>query len=229
MLGIIGAMTAETEQLIAEMSDAKKHDIWKLSFYEGTLRGHRVVIANGAYGKVSAAAAASVIIERFKADRIINSGVAGGLLAQMKQGDFAVAKGFVQHDADTSALGDPRGMVSGLEIVEFPCDEKMSSAIAGAAAETGATHTGIIATGDQFIADDKKAGDIAGHFSAIACEMEGGAIAQVCYMAGVPFAALRCISDNADGAAGMSYPEFMELAAKKSSSLLIKLLENNII
>lgn len=228
MIGIIGAMSIEAEQLTAKLGEPKTRVLSGITFHSGRLCGHDVVIAVCGAGKVNAAVCTQLMITAFGADRIINTGIAGGLADGMRQGDFVVASAFVQHDMDTSAVGDPVGFISGINVIELPVDEKLSELLTQAARSTGeqAVTSGIVATGDRFIADRAESLRIAERFSAVACEMEGGAIAHVCYMAGVPFAAVRCISDNADGSAGLTYDRFRCIAADRSAGIVIKCLES---
>lgn len=221
MLGIIGALDKEIELLVSSMEQCTRQQICSVDFYCGTLCSHEVVIARCGVGKVCAAVCAAVMITHFGADKLINTGVAGGLAPGLKQGDFAVARDFVQHDIDTTALGDEPALVSQLGVVRMPADGTLASILEQLAGAHGNTVCGTIATGDQFIGGD--AGTrIRDSFNAVACDMEGGAIAQVCCMAGVPFAALRCISDNADSSAGLDYPQFAAIAAERGASIIIE-------
>lgn len=223
MIGIIGALTMEVELLTAALENRETAVISGITFNTGTLCGHRAVIAVSGAGKVNAAVCAQIMITVYHADRIINTGVAGGIASQLRQGDMVIASALVQHDMDTTGVGDPLGFISGIGMVEMPCDTATVDAVRAIADKASDYNTisGIVATGDQFIADKQKTAWLAERFNAVACEMEGGAIAQVCCMTGIPFAVLRCISDNADGSAGVSYAEFGAAAAKRSAQLLI--------
>ena len=141
--------------------------------------------------------------------------------------DVAVSDGVIEHDMDTSPLGDPVGLISGINIVKIPASTALADTIEKAAAALGKkTLRGVIASGDQFIADSAKKAYIRDTFDAIACEMEGAAIGHVCYVNGVDFAVIRCISDNADSEAGsMEYPELCRHAAKQSQELIEKFFE----
>lgn len=219
MLGIIGAMEIEIRILVEKLKGRSEQNVGGIDFFTGELNGCEAVIAKCGAGKVSAAVCAQLMITRFGADKLINTGVAGGLLASLRQMDTVVANGFVQHDIDTTAIGDEAGLVSGLGEVLLPSSDKLTELLAACAGEK--TVLGIIATGDQFIADKERSAAIRERFGAIACDMEGGAIAQVCRMNGVQLAAARCISDNADGSAEMSYGAFAPLAARRCAELVI--------
>ena len=220
MLGIIGAMDIEINKLIEAMDTAEKTEAAGITFHKGILRGCEVVVARSGVGKVCAAVCAQLMVTLFSVDAIVNTGVAGGIMSDLRQCDIIVADAFVQHDVDTSPLGDPRGYISELGVVEMVCSHRLSSMLCDISADA---RQGQIATGDQFIADHEQAMDIAVEFGAAACDMEGGAIAQVCRMNGVRFAAVRCISDNADGSAGLDYASFAAKAADKCAGMVIEL------
>lgn len=131
----------------------------------------------------------------------------------------------VQHDMDTSALGDPVGLISGINVVYLPADRRLVETILSPEA-AGEVHlvSGTIASGDQFIGGGERKQWIVDSFGTIACEMEGAAVAQVCYVNKVPFAALRAISDNADGTSCDDYPTFVEKAAHVSASIVERLI-----
>jgi len=220
MLGIIGAMDIEVSKLLEAMEVESATETAGITFHKGTLRGCQVVVARSGVGKVCAAVCAQLMITLFGVDVIVNTGVAGGIMKDLRQCDLVVADAFVQHDVDTSPLGDPRGYISELGMVEMVCSHRLSAMLCDISAEA---RQGQIATGDRFIADHEQAMDIAEEFGAAACDMEGGAIAQVCKMNKVKFAAVRCISDNADGSAGLDYASFAVKAADKCAGMVIEL------
>jgi len=132
----------------------------------------------------------------------------------------------VQHDMDTSPLGDPVGMISGLDRVFFPCDTKLQNALLAQAEKAGLrVFSGRIASGDQFIAEKEQKERIRGLFSPFACEMEGAAIAQTAFFNGTPFCVIRAISDSYTGENAMDYAQFSTLAAERCAALLISVLE----
>ena len=176
-------------------------------------------------GKVSAAMCAQTLILRYQPDAIINTGVAGGIGPDLKVLDVVLATAVVQHDMDTSPLGDPVGMVSKVNLVELPCDEELRARLVAAAKKANLTvHEGIIATGDQFIHDGATRARIHHLFNALAVEMEGGAVAHTCLLNGVKCGVLRSISDQADGHSDMDYPTFTALAAAHSQQVVENLL-----
>ena len=228
LTGIIGAMSVETDAIKALIEAPVAERVGNIEFVKGRLCGKDVVVAQCGIGKVFAAICAEAMILKYSPDRIINTGVAGTLSDKVGLLDIAVSSSVVEHDMDTSPLGDPVGLISGINIVNIPASERLVAEICSAAERLGKAHSvGVIASGDQFIADKEKKDRIRDTFSAIACEMEGAAIGQVCYVNGVDFAVIRCISDNADSDAGeMDDPTLCEKAAKQSQALLTELLKN---
>ncbi len=226
-LGIIAAMKIEAEKIIAAMKNTCTEECGGITFTVGMLGNCEAVCAVCGIGKVFAAMCTEAMIIKYHPDSIINTGVAGTLTKSLTIGDIAVSDAVVQHDMDTSPLGDPVGLISGINMVRIPSSAELVSAILFAASEMDIKCVcGTVASGDKFIADLKTKKYIADTFAAVACEMEGAAVGQVCYVNGVPFAVIRSISDDADGRACDYYPSFAERAAEKSAAIAIKLAEN---
>ena len=227
MIGIIGAMEVEVALLKAKMENPVTERVSGIDFVRGTLMGQDVVLAQCGVGKVFAAVCAQTMIVKFGATMLVNSGVSGTLTKDLHIGDVVVASACVQHDMDTSPLGDPVGLISGINKVLLPADQDLCDQLSACATVLGIrTETGVIASGDQFISSSEKKDAIVKTFGAIACEMEGAAIGQVCYVNRVPFCVLRAISDSADGSSHMDYPTFVGMAAEQSVKLLRTFLKN---
>lgn len=222
MIGIIGAMDIEIEHINAVMDEKEEFTVSGALYTKGRLDGKDVVTAVCGIGKVFASMCAQTMIVKFGADKIINTGVAGGLTDKTDILDTVVATALVQHDMDTTYFGDPRGLISGINVVEFPCDSTLAEKIT--ANVEGKCVRGIVASGDCFVADNDKKKEISETFNAVACEMEGAAIAQVCYVNKIPFCVLRAISDGANGEE-MSYERFRVVAAEKAANIIIKTLK----
>ena len=221
MIGIICAMKIEAEAIIASLSDTRTETVSGVEFTVGKRYDKEVVVAICGIGKVFAAICTEAMILKFAPTLIINSGVAGTLTEKLSIGDIAIAKSLVQHDMDTSPLGDPVGLVSGINKIYFDADKAAVAALEKAAASVGASSVvGTIASGDQFMSDTEKKNAIRDRFTTIACEMEGAAVAHVAYVNGVPFAVLRAISDSASGDAQMEYPKFVAMAAERSHAII---------
>lgn len=163
------------------------------------------------------------MILRYSPDAVINVGVAGGIGKGIHIGDVVISRGLVQHDMDTTALGDKKGLISGLNLVTIPAAPKLTELAASVAESVYGrqkVHIGIIATGDQFIGDAERLNRIADEFGASACEMEGGSIAQVCCLNHTDFVVIRAISDNANEHAAVDFTQF----AKESAHFAAKLI-----
>lgn len=223
MTGLIGAIPEEITHLVAALTDAVTETHLGMTFYRGALAGEPVVITRAGVGKVNAALAAGAMALLYHPDRLINTGVAGALAGDLKQGDVVVATSLVEYDMDTTPFGEPRGLlqIRGQELVELPADGETVAALIRAAGTCGETpRTGMIATGDRFVAGADAKAAILSYFPALACEMEGAAIAHAAYAAGVPVAVLRVISDSADGSAQLDYPTFAAIAAEKCQRIV---------
>ena len=220
--GIIGAMKIEVNSIKSMLKNTKVETVSNIEFHVGEYHGHSVVVAQCGIGKVFAALCAQTMIVRYHVDQLINVGVAGGLHPSLKLLDIAISDSVVEHDMDTSPLGDPVGLISGINLVKLPATERLYRAFEETARTIGKNALcGTIASGDQFIADAERKSFIHKTFDAIACEMEGAAVGHVCYVNGVDFVILRAISDNADDTAGsMEYPELCQHAAAQSQRLL---------
>ena len=214
-------MDVEMKSLRSYMENTETEVISGIRFVRGTLEGKDVVTAVCGIGKVFAALCAQTMILHYQPQCIINTGVAGTLTDALTIGSIAVSSAVVQHDMDTSPLGDPVGLISGINKVELPADRLLTGQLSACAKVMGIkTATGVIASGDQFVASAERKAFIVEHFKAIACEMEGAAVGQVCYVNKIPFCVLRAISDSADGSSHMDYPTFVQMAAEQSVALM---------
>lgn len=222
MIGIIGAMHIEVETVKSLMENKVSETVSGMEFVSGTLFGRKIVVAVCGIGKVAAAMCAQTMILKYSPECIINTGVGGSLDPELHICDVVIAESLVQHDMDTSPLGDPVGLISGINIVNIPCDGRVTAALLKAAEALDGVHTaaGVIASGDQFIASAEAKKRIVDRFGARVCEMEGAAIAQVCYINSVPFAIVRAVSDCADGSSHMAYEEFLPNAAATAARLI---------
>jgi len=220
MIGIICAMQIEADGIIALCENVKTITHAKMKFTLGTLHGKDVCIVVCGVGKVNAAMCALMLIEKYKPDIVLNSGVAGSLSPIVGIGDIVVATKSVEHDMNGTALGDKQGEITFPDgnMMFFECDEQASTLLAAICKEIPDTKVaqGIIASGDIFVSDRKQRFKINDRFGALACEMEGAAIGHVCVRCEVPYGIIRAISDDLDENKGMDFVKFCELASKKT-------------
>ncbi len=220
--GIIGALDEEVTLLKQGMKISKTTTIAGMEFCEGKLDGKDVVVVQCGIGKVNAGICAQVLINVFDANRVINTGVAGSLDTKIDIGDIVVSTDAIEHDFDLTPLGYAPGQVYESGPAAFPADEDMRKNVVTAAKECAPeinVFEGRICTGDQFIASKEQKNSIISKFGGLCCEMEGGAIAQVCYLNKTPFVIIRAISDKADDSEEMSYEEFKKAAAIRCASI----------
>ena len=224
MLGLIGAMDVEVNALKNAIKNKSCKTVASIEFVTGELENKQVCVAQCSPGKVNAALCTQAMIDNFDIEKIINIGVGCSLYSGVCIKDIVVAAELCQYDFDTSATDGVKGLVlNGKTSIETDC--VLSDELAAVAEQSGAVvHRGCIATGDTFIASNELKAEINREFGAICGEMEGGAIAQVCYINKVPFTVLRTISDGGDENAQMDYPSFKEVAAKISCEIIMKYL-----
>lgn len=228
LIGIQCAMACELEGILSGLTVNKTACHAGIPFYEGTYRGRLpVVAAISGVGKVYAAMCAELMILKYAPDLILNVGVAGAL--QPEYNDIlsaVIGVSAVQYDLDTSAAGDPPGMVSGIRQVYFPCDGNAVAAAERAAQALCCPYTkGVIATGDQFSSRRDNCREIVTLFHALAREMESAAIAQVCAANAAPFACIKVISDICGTRAPQEYDANKNQAAGRAAALTLKFLE----
>jgi len=227
VIGIIGAMDEEVEILINNMQVQLMAERARMKFYIGKLWGRDVVVVTCGIGKVNAASCTQILIDSFEVSKVINVGIAGGIGKDIVPGDVVIADTLVQHDMNSVAFGFRVGQIPRLDTFDFKCDINLI-ANARLACENIIEHrvfVGRIATGDEFIADEDKIKWLSSEFGALACEMEGGSIAQVCYINAVPFVVIRSISDNANTGAHMDIEKFKLIAIKNSTNIIKNMLQ----
>ncbi len=223
-IGIIGAMQIEIENLKPSITDQATEKISGVEFLTGKIDGVEVVAAVSGIGKVFAAICTEIMALHFGVDHVINIGVAGSLVPTLRVLDVAVAESAVQHDMNTTAIGDPQGLISGINIINFEADDDLRTAVTDVLGAKGINYeTGVIASGDLFVDTNKQRETIRKRFDAIAADMEGASIAQTCYINKIPFTLIRSISD-ADGSA-MDYNTFAGKAAEQSIAIVLEVIK----
>lgn len=226
-IGILGAMDEEVALLKASLDNVKE-TTWKhLSFYEGTLHNVEVVLVKCGIGKVAAALATTVLIEKFSPDAVVNTGSAGGFDKALNIGDLVIASHVIHHDVDLTHFGYKLGQCAGMP-EDYRCDNALINAATTAAAELTSIQstTGLICTGDAFIGSDEAVDALRVKFPDMkAVEMEGAAIAQTCHMVDVPFLVIRSLSDIAGKTSTVSFKEYLDTAAKNSAQLVMAMIK----
>lgn len=229
MIGIIGAMDEEVEQLVEAMEVLKEETKAQMVFKAGRLAGKDVVIVRSGIGKVNAAVCTQILIDDFNADYVINTGIAGSLRAEIDIADIVISSDVLHHDVDATGFGYALGQIPRMEVLSFEADKRLIELADTACRKVLpqiSTHIGRVVSGDQFISDKGVKTHILDNFEGYCTEMEGAAIAQAAYLNGVPFVILRAISDKADDSATMDYPTFEKQAIANSVALLKELVAN---
>lgn len=224
-IAIMGAMPEEISPILEKIGSYKTTQYAGNKYYEASYRGIDLVIAYSKIGKVFSTLTATTMIEHFGAKKLLFSGVAGAISPTLKVGDLIVATKLAQHDLDITAFGHPFGYVpEGAVFIE--ADKQMIEMSKDVAKSMGKiVQEGIIATGDQFVANEERKNWIGATFGADALEMEGGSVAVVCNALGIPFFILRAISDAADMDASFSFDEFLQTSAKESAEFVMKMVD----
>ena len=228
IIGIIGALDVEVASLKEAANITNTTTIADMEFCEGKLGESPVVIVKCGMGKVNAGVCAQTLIHEFGCTKIINTGVAGSLDAQIDIGDIVVSVDAVQHDFDVEAIGYVKGEIPYTGLFAFPADESLRAAAVEAvqnAAPDVHVFEGRVCSGDQFISTSAQKEKILSDFGGMCCEMEGAAIAQVCYLNHTPFVVIRAISDKPDETDLVDYPTFEAQAAARCAEIVRYMVE----
>ena len=226
-VAIIGAMEQEIALLQSRIAQPQHEKVAHVAITRGTLAGKPVLLAQSGIGKVNAAITTTVLLEKYQAACVINTGSAGGLQGGMKQGDVIVGIQTAHHDADATAFGYVIGQLPQMP-ARYEADAALveHAARAAIAFDGAAIHRGLIVSGDQFINHPDKIARIRAHFpDALAVEMEAAAIAQTCYQFARPCVIIRALSDLADGEAEYSFETFLQMAATHSAEMVENLVK----
>lgn len=227
-IGIIGAMEEEVETLITSMEEAHRTTKASMDFYEGKLWGNDAVVVMSGIGKVNMAVCTQIMIDSFGVEKLINTGVAGGLYKDIEIGDIVISSDAVQHDVDAAGFGYKLGEIPRMECSMFRADENLIKEAEEACKKVNPDiqcFTGRVLSGDQFISSNEKKHWLTENFGGYCAEMEGAAMAQTAYLNGVPFVILRAISDKCDDTATVNYSEFEKAAIKHIIRLIHGILD----
>ena len=223
MLGIIGAMPQEVEQLKKEMDAPQVVTVAGMDFYRGQIGGKDAVVVRSGVGKVNAAVCVQILVDRFGVDGIVNTGIAGSLRAEINIGDMVLSTDAVQHDVEAVVFGYQAGEIPQMGIFSFEADAKLRETAKACCRKVNpaiGVHEGRVLTGDQFISGKDKKRWLVEAFRGACVEMEGAAVAQAAFLNKVPFLIVRAISDKADDSAMMDYAEFERQAIVHSTNLV---------
>lgn len=227
MVGIIGAMEEEVAALKEDMDIQETVEQASMVFCKGKLCGKDVVVVRSGIGKVNAGICAQILVDRFRADMLINTGIAGSLDARIDIGDMVISTDALHHDMDATIFGDAIGQIPRMDTLAFPADEELVQKAAKANEKANPdirTFTGRVASGDQFISSGEAKEKIVENFHPLCVEMEGAGIAQAAYLNKVSYVIIRAISDKADNSATLDYPTFERQAIAHSVRLMKELL-----
>jgi adenosylhomocysteine nucleosidase len=236
---ILGAMTVEVETIGQELTDKKEGTVLGMPFTTGSLKGRRVVLAHSGIGKVNAAMAATLLVEQFQPTHFLFTGIAGGLNPDLRPGDVVIGAKTAYHDYGE---WNPEGFRVGPTVdpftakpnpLFFPADAGLLAVAEKAAPDlkfapvktatgerTPRVVTGVIVTGDAFVASPTKKDALRKEFKADATEMEGAAVCQICWQRRVPCLILRSLSDSA-GAGAPEDERLFEKSAARNAALLV--------
>ncbi|APD50050.1 5'-methylthioadenosine/adenosylhomocysteine nucleosidase [Francisella hispaniensis] len=224
-IAILGAMEIEIQPILDKLNSYETVEYANNKYYLANYQDKELVIAYSKIGKVFSSLTATIMIERFGVEALLFSGVAGGL-QDLQVGDMIAATATVQHDVDVTAFGYPYGKIP-ISEVEIKTSTKLLKQAQNVANELGLNlHTGVIATGDQFVHCAERKDFVIKEFDAKAIEMEGASVNLICNEMGVPSLILRSISDTADGNAPENFDEFAKMAAKRSANFIMQILSN---
>lgn len=228
-VAVVSAMHEELRALLPLLRDPHPVRLAGRDFHQGTVHGRRVVLVLSGIGKVAAATTAALLLHEFNARQVLFTGVAGGLRRGVKVGDVVVARQLLQHDMDASPLF-PRFEVPLTGRARFDADPGLADALATAALrcldrageligtqhlvdfgiESPLVHQGLVVSGDRFVSSESQSAELRALLpEALAVEMEGAAVAQVCADFRRPFAVIRTISDRADDQAHVDFKRFI--------------------
>ena len=225
-VGILVAMEEEIKRLTEEISEATITEIAKQTFYDGNIHKNPVTIVKSGIGKVNASIATTLLIQDFDVDVVINTGSAGGIGNDLSIGDLVISTELTYNDADNRGFGYTYGQIPQMP-ERYATDDLLRKMIERAAVtQDWSVQSGLIVTGDSFIASRHQIEEIKSFFpEALVTEMEGAAVAQTCAQFEIPYAVIRAVSDTADEAATVSFDEFVLLAGQRSAELVMALIE----
>lgn len=226
IVGVIGAMEEEVELLRSKIESPIVKIIGHCEFIEGQIGEHKVILVKSGIGKVNAAVATTLLLQTYEPNLVLNTGSAGGFLATLEVGTVVISDEVRHHDVDVTVFGYEHGQVPNLPSA-FIADEKLVQLAKEATEEIGehAYKIGLIASGDAFMSDPVRVEWVRELFpTMIAAEMEAAGVAQVCHQFGTPFVVIRALSDIAGKESSISFDDFLPVAARHSTAIVLRVL-----
>ncbi|MEE9553090.1 MAG: 5'-methylthioadenosine/adenosylhomocysteine nucleosidase [candidate division Zixibacteria bacterium] len=231
MIGIIGAMPEEISLFKENIEVADSYTFAKMDYFTGTLYGQEIVLLQSGVGKVNATIGTQILIDKFKIEQIIFTGLTGALVPHLSRGDIVVSNFVVQYDLDLTAFGRRHGELPDIGrmieadpgLVKLACyafDDNFIN-LEGSPKLV----VGTIVSGDRFVSSRKKIDWLQREFGAVATEMEGAAVGHACYLNEIPFVIIRTISDSAGSDAKDEFEGYLEYASKNSFKIVSIILE----
>jgi len=228
-IGIIAAMQEEMNEIKKIMENVVEIKIFNLLFVEGKINNKKCVLVECGIGKVNAARTTQIMLDNYDIEYVINIGTAGALNEELDVTDIVIGNRLVQHDFDISAFGKEKGYITGIGKYIYSDENLISNCKEVINEDINKEYkvlVGTIASGDIFCTDVKKAKEIRSEFSADCIEMEGAAIAQICYLAHIPFIVIRSISDSPDGRNAMTFEKYLTIASKRGAEFINNLIKD---
>lgn len=222
-IAVIGAMEQEVELLRDALQNTKTETIANSEYTTGTYEGKEVILLKSGIGKVNAAMSTTILLEKYQPDVVINTGSAGGFDAALKVGDIVISDEVRHHDVDVTVFGYEIGQMAGMPAA-YKSDAKLMEIAKQAVIEVGehSYGVGLICSGDVFMSDPVRVEAVRQDFPTMkAVEMEAAAVAQVCHQFKTPFVVIRALSDIAGQESNVSFDEFLPIAAKHSTEIVL--------
>ena len=222
-IGIIFAMKEELDETMKLFDNSVVHSIYDLKIYECRNNNAICFLVESGIGKVNAARSTQILIDKMEVDYVLNVGVAGAVSNQLHRFDIVIGDKLVQHDFDLTLFDHEKGFIPGATRF-FECDANLVKIAESIKVDKNIV-TGVIASGDIFISDEKMGEKINKKFNALCVEMEGAAIAQVCYLCKVPFLVVRAISDSPyEEDNHIAFDEFLNISSDTAAKFIYEFL-----
>ena len=226
-IGVIGAMEEEVELLRKQLANHSVTEIANSEFTTGTYKGQELILLKSGIGKVNAAMSTTILLQGFKPDIVLNIGSAGGFDPDLEVGAVVISDEVRHHDVDATVFGYEIGQVPQMPAA-YKANKELIELAVQAVDEIGEHQhaVGLIATGDSFMSDPQRVAHVKRLFPDMkAAEMEAAAVAQVCFQYDTAFVVIRALSDIAGKESSVSFDEFLPVAAKHSTEIVLRVIE----